>query len=63
MQIITGYLTSPYPQATMPHTNDTDTTQPGAQMDSPANTPYRRTIRQHRCRQHVLHAAHSGVVV
>ena len=27
----------------MPHINDTDTTRSGAQMDSPANTPYRRT--------------------
>ena len=26
----------------MPYINDTDTTQSGAQMDSPANTPYRR---------------------
>ena len=41
-------------QATMPHINDTDTTRSGAQMDSPANTPYRRTIQQHRCRQHGL---------
>ena len=31
----------------MPHINDTDTTQSGTQMDSPANTPYRRTTRQH----------------
>ena len=30
-------------------------------MDSPANTPYRRTTQQHRCRQHGFHAAHSGV--
>ena len=51
------------PQATMPHINDTDTTRSGAQMDSPANTPYRRTTQQHRCRQHGLHAAHSGVFV
>ena len=27
----------------MPHINHTDTIQSGAQMDSPANTPYRRT--------------------
>ena len=27
----------------MPHINHTDTTQSGAQMDSPAITPYRRT--------------------
>jgi len=27
----------------MPHINNTDTIQSGAQMDSPANTPYRRT--------------------
>lgn len=27
----------------MPHINNTDTTRSGAQMDSPANTPYRRT--------------------
>ena len=47
----------------MPHINNTDTTQSGAQMDSPANTPYRRTTQQHRCRQYVLHAAHSGVFV
>ncbi|WP_232304389.1 hypothetical protein, partial [Neisseria sp. oral taxon 020] len=33
----------PPTQATMPHINDTDTTRSGAQMDSPANTPYRRT--------------------
>ena len=45
----------------MPHINHTDTTRSGVQMDSPANTPYRRTTQQHRCRQHSLHAAHSGV--
>ena len=27
----------------MPHINNTDTIQSGAQMDSPANTPYHRT--------------------
>ena len=43
MQSIINCLPAAAPQATMPHINDTDTTRSGAQMDSPANTPYRRT--------------------
>ena len=34
-----------------------------ASQSKPANTSYRRTTQQYRCRQNGLHAAHSGVFV